>query len=330
MTGNGSLLFSREVRALKRLKRNAVKEAFDNLPCGVCFFDMNGMVTLCNYQMHRLVFALTGRDLQSFSELNGFLSANTEKNEHNVFTPDDGSVWQFSQEIVAARDGRNYIQVLAADVTELYHRQKELEQDNRRLEEYARRMRRLSKNIKQLIREEEILNMKMRVHDDIGRSVIATRQFLEQGRPMEELDLTVWKNAVKLLKHDSELAEERGSFDSLMSAAKSIGVHIIIDGDFSGNTSADKLVVAAVRECMTNAVRHAHADELYVKLNTENGKLTANISNNGDLPKKKITEGGGLSSLRARIESNGGEMKVSAKNGFELFVNVPIKKEITL
>ena len=119
-----------------RLKRMS-KEAFDNLPCGVCFFDMNGMVTLCSYQMHRLVFALTGRDLQSFSELNGFLSANTEKNEHNVFTPDDGSVWQFSQEIVAARDGRNYIQVLAADVTELYHRQKELELDNRRLEEYA-------------------------------------------------------------------------------------------------------------------------------------------------------------------------------------------------
>ena len=312
---------------LRRLKQNAVKEAFDHLPCGVCFFDKNGIVTLRNYQMHRLVFALTGKDLQSFSELNDFLSENTE---NGVFTFDNDNVWQFSQETVTLREGTDYIQITATDITELYQRQKELEQDNRRLEEYARRMRRLSKNIKQLIREEEILNMKMRVHDDIGRSVIATRQFLEQGRPMEELDLTVWKNAVKLLKHDSELAEERGSFDSLMSAAKSIGVHIIIDGDFSGNTSADKLVVAAVRECMTNAVRHAHADELYVKLNTENGKLTANISNNGDLPKKKITEGGGLSSLRARIESNGGEMKVSAENEFELFVNVPIKKEITL
>lgn len=44
-------------------KRSAVKEAFDNLPSGICFFDKNGMVTLCNYQMHRLVFALSGRDL---------------------------------------------------------------------------------------------------------------------------------------------------------------------------------------------------------------------------------------------------------------------------
>lgn len=29
---------------MSRLKRSAVKEAFDNLPSGVCFFNQNGMV----------------------------------------------------------------------------------------------------------------------------------------------------------------------------------------------------------------------------------------------------------------------------------------------
>ena len=45
-----------------RLKRMS-KEAFDNLPSGVCFFNNHGIVTLCNRQMHRLVFSLSGRDL---------------------------------------------------------------------------------------------------------------------------------------------------------------------------------------------------------------------------------------------------------------------------
>ncbi|MFR2154158.1 MAG: hypothetical protein ACLS48_05300 [[Eubacterium] siraeum] len=33
-------------------------------------------------------------------------------------------------------------------------------------------MRKLTENIRTVIREEEILSMKIRVHDDIGRSVV--------------------------------------------------------------------------------------------------------------------------------------------------------------
>ena len=77
---------------MNRFRRGAVKEAFDNLPSGVCFFDQNGMVTLCNHQMHRLVFALTGRDLQSLFELRAFLEGDPPvRRENGVFLLDDGS-----------------------------------------------------------------------------------------------------------------------------------------------------------------------------------------------------------------------------------------------
>lgn len=65
-------------------------------------------------------------------------------------------------------------------------------------------MRKLTENIRTVIREEEILSMKIRVHDDIGRSVIATRNLLSNNRPTSELDLTAWKNAVRLLMRDNE------------------------------------------------------------------------------------------------------------------------------
>ncbi|WP_298482914.1 sensor histidine kinase [uncultured Ruminococcus sp.] len=316
---------------MSRLKRNAVKEAFDNLPTGVCFFDKNGMVTLCNYQMHRLIFALTGRDLQSLWELQELFDSSTSGNQNSngIFLFHDGSAWRFSQEKITTQDGSAYTQITAANVTELYRRQKELEQDNYILEEYAQRMRRLSANIIALIREEESLNMKMRVHDDIGRSVIATRKFLQQNRPMQELDLTVWKNAVRLLKHENERMEEKDSLMRLLDAAKRIGIHIQISGDFPENTEVVELLLAAIRVCMTNAACHACADELYVTLHCHQEMASVVITNNGTVPKEEIREGGGLSSLRLRIQKKGGIMQVKSQPRFELSVSVPMRWEET-
>lgn len=311
---------------MSRLKRNTVKEAFDNLPSGICFFGKNGTITLCNYQMHRLVFALTGKDLQSLPELWGDLYSDklAEHRDNDIFLLDDGSAWRFLRENVTACDGKTYTQIIAANVTELYRSQKELEQDNRRLEEYGQRMRRLSANIITLIREEEILNMKIRVHDDIGRSVIATRQFLQQNKPMDELNLTAWKNAVRLLKHDSELPEEQDAVASLMSAAYGIGIKILLDGELPENTAAAEILIAAIRECMTNAVRHAGAKELYVHLTDDGHTASAVITNNGAAPEKKIVEGGGLASLRFRIRNYGGTMEIKDTPKFELTVSVPV------
>lgn len=315
---------------MNRFRRGAVKEAFDNLPSGVCFFDQNGMVTLCNHQMHRLVFALTGRDLQSLFELRAFLEGDPPvRRENGVFLLDDGSAWRFSEETITTRYGRAYTQVVAARVTELYHRQKELEEDNRRLEEYAARMRRLSANILTLIRE-EILNMKMRVHDDIGRSVIATRRFLQQNRPVSELDLTAWKNAVRLLRHDNEQLRDEDALARLTASAESIGIRIRLDGSLPEHSGAASVLTAAIRECMTNAVRHAGARELYVRLTCGSTEASAVITNDGVAPEGKITEGGGLSSLRVRVRKAGGTMKIQSTPRFELTVTVPVGLEETL
>lgn len=313
---------------MRRLKRNAIKEAFDNLPSGICFFDKNGMVTLCNYQMHRLVFALTGRDLQSLPELQQFLddSRNKIRKENDIFLLENGSAWRFCEENVTTAEGMTFTQLTASDVTELYYRQKELEEDNRKLEEYAERMRRLSANIITLIREEEILNMKMRVHDDIGRSVIATRQFLQQNRPMEELDLTVWKSAVSLLKHDNEQTEEEDELDRLMCQADSIGIRIITKGELPKGGGALGILFAAIRECMTNAVRHGKAKELYVQFRCDEKTASATITNDGTAPDGEIKEGGGLSSLRTRIRRCGGSMKIRSTPDFALTVTIPVKE----
>ncbi len=309
---------------MSRLKRNMVKEAVDNLPSGVCFFDRNGLVTLCNHQMYRLIYDLTGRDLQSYRDIcelrEGYFPC---RREGDLYLTCDGRAWRFSEEKIKSKKGRTYIQVTASDITEIYSRQKELEEDNRKLEEYAVRMKRLSVSIAGMIHDEEVLNMKIRVHDEIGRRLIATKQYLVSEDPADEPDLSHWKGVLRMLRHENEEAGEDDLLAGFEASAKAIGIRVITCGSLPESRRAGGILSTAVHECMTNAVRHAGADTLYVNLEKEGGVMTAEISNNGAAPLSEIVEGGGLSSLRMRVTRQGGTMRIESSPGFRLVMSVP-------
>lgn len=313
---------------MKWMIRNSVKEAFDNLPSGICFFDKNGVLTLCNRKMYSLILEFTGKDPQSLAEMRELMddSPAMVQRESRVYLAEDGSAWRFAVEQVTTHDGSCYTQVTASDVTELYRRTKELEQSNRALAEYGQRLRRLSADILAVTREEEILNMKMRIHDDIGRSMIATRMFLQENRPLDELDLTAWKNAVRLLKHEAEEPDETNALKGLESAGHGIGIQMHVTGTLPEGRAGD-ILTSAIRECMTNAVRHAGAKELYVELDEDRKVATAVITNDGVVPGGEIVPGGGLISLRFRVESYGGTMHIEVSPQFKLTVSVPLHQE---
>lgn len=326
--------------------QNTVKEAFDHLPDGICFFNEKGMLELCNHTMHRLMFALTGHDLQYLYEMKCNLQSLPDaassaggavRNRDKFFLP-DGHVWRFSSVEVKDSYGSSYTQVMAADITELYRSRQELEENNRKLTEQGKRLRLYSENIHAVTREEEILNMKMRVHDDIGRSVIATRQLLQKHQPTKELDLTAWKRALGLLKRDGEVSRDKNPLEQLREAAAGIGITIQLEGALPEDMTVAYLLITAMRECATNAVRHAGATRLYAEIkyspyadNTQNTPKLVSIciTNNGKIPKAPVREGGGLMSLRTRIEKAGGTMKIRSVPAFELTVGIPMEKEDT-
>ena len=113
---------------MTRFLNHSVNEAFDHLPSGVCFFNQNGTLTLCNHKMYQVFFDLTGKDLQSLPELQEFWErrANGRGRDTDVFLLDDGHAWRFAQEQITTQDGSSYTQVTASDVTELYLRQIEI------------------------------------------------------------------------------------------------------------------------------------------------------------------------------------------------------------
>ena len=88
------------------------------------------------------------------------------------------------------------------------------------------------------------------------------------------------------------------------------------------------MLITAMRECATNAVRHADADVLQVTVSCNDKAAEAVIINNGNQPAEEISEGGGLTSLRRRIERAGGQMLLQSTPRFMLTVTVPLKEEL--
>ncbi len=89
----------------------------------------------------------------------------------------------------------------------------------------------------------------------------------------------------------------------------------------------ERIVISAIRECATNCVRHAHGTYIAVDIQERHGIYSVTITNDGEKPKGKITEGSGLSSLRRRIEASGGEMLTAYSPRFALLLNLPGTEE---
>lgn len=309
---------------LRRFGFNAIKESFDRLPTAVCFFDRSGGIVLCNRQMYRLSQYLLNSDLQYLEELQKAL-ASPPKGIMHLASPEDtyrfpdGLVWKFERAAVTDRYGETYIQLTAADVTALHRALEQLAEDNRRLEQDAEKLRRLSENVAAVVREREQLAAKSAMHDSLAACITVTKQYLagDLGGIDADIVLREWKKSIVFQEAGLLAAREK-----LYESADSSGVTIRIRGTEPANGAAD-LMYAAMQVCLNNAIQYAQATELMTNIWEDGDRYTVLIRNNGRPPEKTITEGGGLSNLRRRIERIGGTMTVQSLPEFALVIGIP-------
>jgi hypothetical protein len=203
----------RETKNRKTITNMSIKEAFDNLPTGVCFFNEAGLPVLCNRAMHRFSFAVCGKDVQFITDLQECLSESfcpiegTLK-DGKVFTLADGRALQLEMRKVTDENQGIYRQFVALDVTDLQRNRVELTEENDQLRRVQADLKRLSANVVTVTREEEILNTKMRVHDEMGRCLVEARKYLREGSSIPESVIHSWQRAVSMLKYNNTEADE--------------------------------------------------------------------------------------------------------------------------
>lgn len=214
--------------------------------------------------------------------------------------------------------------VTAEDITEQYQktqmlalRQSRVQALNEELVEYGRR-------IVSSITAREILNAKVKLHDELGSNLLASKRYILSGGT--EADAKAIREALRqnlqYLRRETE-PTARDEYEVIMETAEKLNMKIRVTGSLPEEESLRHIIVTGIHECLTNTIRHARGDELTVSLSETDAYLTAVFTNNGIRPEGEIEERGGLATLRSLTERSGGTMLIRSEPRFMLMITLP-------
>ena len=299
-------------KSRQQLSPISVKESCDHLPSALCFAWKNGQPCLKNLKMDELSHLITGEALLNANDFWKTMELQP------IVTLENGQTWNFERVQMEA-SGRTVYQISGTNITEEARLQWDLEKDNLRLKDMNRRLRQYGQDVEEATREKEILRAKTRVHDQIGRALLQTRQFLSGAQDDAESVRAAWRQNVRLLLGKYANEQPVDTFDQLARAARAIGVTIERRGVFPAeDTESAQLVEIAAHECLTNLVRHAGGTRLEIIGGKTASGWRVRYLNDGSTPAGPIVEGSGLTALRARVEAAGGAMEIAHAPRFEL------------
>ena len=113
--------------------------------------------------------------------------------------------------------------------------------------------------------------------------------------------------------------------DAARNALAAAGVQLEIEGAPARESlrAAEETVLAlALREAVTNIVRHARARTCRLRFAEQNGRHSLLIEDDGE--HAASSEGNGLRGMRERVESLGGTLHLDRQHGTRLLIELPI------
>lgn len=307
------------------LTRSAIKESLDHLTTGLCFYAENGRILLVNHQMVRLCHAILGSDLQNAALMWEALSGGTLQSgvtrlsmgSQPSFLLPDQTVWTFSREAL-----QGFFQITAANTTQLHELTEDMKQKNTALAALHLRLKNYEKNVEELSRSKEQLHTKSRIHSELGQALLTTRRYLMDSAGGQPAPLDAWKRSIAILRMDADGISEHSSLQMLIQTAHASGVSVEVVGKLPTHPEAADLFTEAAAEALTNAVRHADARTLYITFSETERCYLVRFQNDGHSPEGTVTEGGGLSNLRRKVETFGGTMRISCHPAYTLTISV--------
>ena len=319
--------------ARRHVLSSTVKEAVDRLPVGVCFSNEGGTVLLANVVMDDLCQRIVGRPLGDARLLwdsveKSTVAARLDDVDTRIVLLDGGEAWQF--ELGTVDSGRYGVrQLTAANVTEQFRLTQELEERNARLQGIHERMVAHGSKVESLAAAEAVLNARSVVHDEVGHVLLICRYYLEHPDRVDEGMLLEALRRTNGMFMDQEMEPPTldgllgdAYVEALMEAGR-IGVQVAVEGSVPDDARVRSVIARGVRECATNAAKHAGASLLTLRVEQGNDLVLCTFTNDGEPPAGIVRETGGLVALRRTVEEAGGAMSVSSSPAFALTLSLP-------
>jgi signal transduction histidine kinase len=308
---------------------STIKESLDRLPVGVSFSDRDGYPYLVNYQIDELSRIIFGRNvlnsLDFFDEgLEGEFKGGVkvvQREDEKIILNAEGRMWQI--ENIYHGD---VVECLTTDITSEYELVREIRENNRKVKALNEKLKAYNKKIDKFTREKELLRAKRKIHDDIGRSLIFLRIYLENSDSSlderKEL-INLWKQNIILLKGGVNNGPAPSQWERLKATAENVGINIKITGEVPTEKRVLSIFTEVVHESLNNAILHAKAKTLYIDIMTNEENYNFKITNNGVKASDPIVEKGGLKNIRRLIEMENGSMDVADSPEFAICITLP-------
>lgn len=306
----------------------SIKEAIDDLPIGICCYEDNGRIVMKNNTMENICLAHTGEPLLNAITFNKALYSNNNHTDNEVIIIlNDDRAFSFSDNKFA--DEEPMLRVMTAtDITEQYKNTQRLKAQQELVVKLNKELSEYGKQIVSSITAREVLNAKVKLHDELGANLLAIKRYILNGGTTEEriaIENILRKN-LQYLKNETTV-KEKDEYAVILDTAAKLDMKIKVIGELTETEPQRHVIVTGIHECLTNTIRHAGGDELTVTLEEDSNMLIARFKNNGKAPEDEIKERGGLALLKALTEENGGTMQILSKPEFELIIKLP-KEEI--
>ena len=293
----------------KKLKNEinfySLKEALDNSENAILFEDKFNVVYE-NIAMKKLLTDLNINTKATSKQIWQQLGTNTLAK-----VVDDQNILVFLNNIVYSFNiipTNNKTQIVAFDITQEFCTTQKISQTKEELKHKQAEICQMIDNIDELEKHKEVLKLKSQMHDILGQRLFILHYILE-NIDNEELNLIQLKQMLSSTVAEMENDEQneiQKLKNSVVSTFLMIGFEIVFSGDLPQQTNKAMAILKIVRECATNAIRHANATKLLVKLDLHKAEIT----DNGKPTKKEFKVGTGISGMRESIESVGGKLKV--------------------
>lgn len=307
----------------RHLTNSSIRDAVDTLPVGVCCYEDSGHIILQNKTMDSICRRFTGGALLNGRDFAERVSEKAIRVEKRPILENEGQFFVF-EEYEILQKGRNLWILTASDITEEYRKTDELETKKKDVLLLNEKLRSYNKEISSVITQKEILHAKIQVHDVMGSALLSAKRYITGGAS-EELKEEIIRGLTQGVGYllTESAAADKDSYQKIFETARKLDADIFVDGNLPMDERNKTVISAAMHECLTNTLRHAGGDTLYVSVQEGETGITAVFTNNGSTPAAPIEEQGGLASLRSLTEQAGGRMNISVDREFCLTIILP-------
>ena len=315
----------------ERITGMSIKEAMDGFPDGVLCYAPKGRVMLVNQAMKEFCRQMTGDELVNgdlFTQqmLSGQIRPGCRivtVGDENVFVLPDDTVWKINLQDIPFEDSEVRM-LTASEITEEYRKTEELRTMQEGLAALGERLAKVNREIVDLTAEREMLNAKIRIHDEMGKNLLIVKHFILNGGTESEKAAMIgslYQNVSFLMKDLP--AGTRDECELMIDTASRLGVTVFVTGTIPDCEPQRHILATAIHECFTNTLRHAHGNELYMNIEDDEDRLRVVLTNNGKKPAGEIEERGGLALLRDLTEREGGRMTILKNPSYAVVLELP-------